>query len=127
MKLFKLTKITKTKDGKEIKQVMAKACDLNTLKLLIESCNDGECTFEQEEVVLQQQATETPKEEKKPEEKKAKSKKKEEAEEDDEEDEEESGLMEKIKTGAKYALVGGIGVGAGWLAHSVFGKKNNNE
>jgi septum formation inhibitor MinC len=124
MKLFRLTKITKTKDGKEIKQVMANACDLNTLKLLIESCNDGECTFEQEEVVLAE-APKEKKEEKKPE-VKAKSKK-EEAEDDEDEEDEESGLMEKIKTGAKYALVGGIGVGAGWLAHSVFGKKKDND
>jgi len=127
MKLFKLTKITKTKDGKEIKQVMAKACDLNTLKLLIESCNDGECTFEQEEVILKQaEAPKEEKEEKKPE-VKAKSKKEEAEDDENEEDEEKSGLMEKIKTGAKYALVGGIGVGAGWLAHSVFGKKKDND
>lgn len=124
MKLFRLTKITKTKDGKEIRQVMAKACDLNTLKLLIESCNDGECTFEQDEVVLE---TETPKEEKKSE-VKAKSKKEEAEDDEDDEEDEESGLMGKIKTGAKYALVGGAGVAAGWFAHSFFGgEKKNNE
>lgn len=128
MKLFRLIKVSKTKDGNETKSVVTEACDMKTLQVLINSCKGEDCTFEWEEVILKQaEAPKEEKEEKKPEEKKAKSKKKEEAEEDDEEDEEESGLMEKIKTGAKYALVGGIGVGAGWLAHSVFGKKNNNE
>lgn len=124
MKLFKLIKVSKTKDGNETKSVIAEACDMKTLQGLINSCKGEDCTFEWEEVVLK---TEAPKEEKKSEEKKAKSKKEEAEEDDDEEDEEESGLMEKIKTGAKYALVGGAGVAAGWLAHSFFGEKKNNE
>jgi hypothetical protein len=123
MKLFKLIKVSKTKDGNETKSVITEACDMKTLQVLINSCKGEDCTFEWEEVVLAE-APKEKKEEKKPE-VKAKSKK-EEAEDDEDEEDEESGLMEKIKTGAKYALVGGIGVGAGWLAHSVFGKKDND-
>jgi hypothetical protein len=124
MKLFKLVKVSKTKDGNETKSIVTEACDMKTLQVLINSCKGEDCTFEWEEVVLKAEAPKEKKEEKKPE-VKAKSKK-EEAEDDEDEEDEESGLMEKIKTGAKYALVGGIGVGAGWLAHSVFGKKDND-
>lgn len=124
MKLFKLTKISKTEDGKEVKSVVTEACDMKTLQVLINSCKDEKCTFDWEEVILK---TEAPKEEKKSE-VKAKSKKEEAEDDEDDEEDEESGLMKKFKTGAKYALVGGAGVAAGWFAHSFFGeKKNNNE
>lgn len=124
MKLFKLTKISKTEDGKEVKSVVTEACDMKTLQVLINSCKDEKCTFDWEEVILK---TEAPKEEKKSEEKRAKSKKEEAEDDEDDEEDEESGLMKKFKTGAKYALVGGAGVAAGWFAHSFFGEKKNNE